>query len=195
MNNKLFQLTVFCDLTKAFDTISHSILLNKLYCYGIRGNAHNWYKSYLSHRKQYTTYNNVSSPCNNITCGLPQGSILGHILFLIYTNDVTRSSNFFFPDNTTISIQGSSLESITHTLNTELSKVLNCIKSNKLTLNINTTNFMVSSSLMSQPTYTSVTTDNVTLNEVTEFRFLGVLIDRKLKWKEHIDMLKSKKSE
>ena len=87
MYNKMFQITVFCDFSKAFDRISHTILLDKLYYYGIRGNPSNWLKSYLTNKKQYTTYDNASSPYNTITRGMPQGSILGPLLFSIYIND------------------------------------------------------------------------------------------------------------
>ena len=102
----MFQLTVFCDLTKVFDTISHSILLQKLSVHGIRGIAQQWLKSYLDDRKQYTSFKNISSSCNVITCGVPQGSILGPILFLIYVHDIIHCSNklkfLVFADDTTI---------------------------------------------------------------------------------------------
>ena len=84
LDNRMYQLTVFCDLSKVFDTINHDILLEKLELYGIRGSAHNWFRSYLSSWKQFTVYNSSTSHHKSINCGVPQGSVLGPILFLIY---------------------------------------------------------------------------------------------------------------
>ena len=150
LNNRMYQLTVFCDLTKAFDTINHCILSDKLQVYGIRGPAHNWFSSYLKSRHQYTVFSNTSSHRKNITCGVPQGSVLGPLLFLIYINDIALCTNnlkfILFADDTNIYLQGRDLNLLQDTMNRELENVSSWLKSNKLTLNINKTHYMLTHS-------------------------------------------------
>jgi len=91
MNNNKYSIGIFIDLSKAFDTINHKILLGKLEHYGIRGLTLQWFMNYLSDRQQYVHYNNVSYNLKPISCGVPQGSILGPLLFLFYVNDIVNS--------------------------------------------------------------------------------------------------------
>ena len=94
LNNGKFVIGLFLDFKKAFDTVNHEIMLSKLYHYGIRGVAHKWFGSYLNNREQYVEYAGTKSELNNITCGIPQGSILGPLLFLLYINDLAKVQCF-----------------------------------------------------------------------------------------------------
>ena len=147
LDNKKHTLGIFLDLSKAFDTINHDILLSKLTHYCIRGNAFDWFRSYLTDRSQCVSYNRCNSSFSNICRGVPQGSILGPLLFIIYMNDITMSSRFFsyilFADDTNLLASDSNLTRLINTSNGELAKVSTWLKANKLSLNIKKTTYML----------------------------------------------------
>ena len=122
LENKQFVLEVFLDLSKAFDTVDHEILCQKLQWYGIRGLANEWIKSHLSNRSQYVFYNNTSSTKLTITCVVPEGSTLG-LLFLLYISDLANVSDILisilFADDTNVFIHDDQLDDITNKMNIE----------------------------------------------------------------------------
>ena len=198
--NNEFMLGLFIDLSRAFDTISHKILLDKLKHYGIRGIAWGWISDYLSNRKQFVTYNQCKSEMNNVNIGVPQGSILGPLLFLLYVNDLPTISshlNFIqFADDTSIFIKGKSILDISRTMSSEMRNVTEWLKNNKLTLNLSKTNFMVMTTQGKRfnDDECNIIVDNVIIERVTNCKFLGVVLDDKFTWKLHIDHIKNKVS-
>ena len=138
LDNKLHSIGIFLDLSKAFDTLNHSILINKLSLYGIRGVANQWISNYLSDRKQFVAFNGKSSPHSNITCGVPQGSILDPLLFLLYINDLPLCSDFphyvLFADDTNILFFHKDPVLLEKILNKELDLISYWFKVNKLSL-------------------------------------------------------------
>jgi len=200
IDSNKFSIGVFIDLPKAFDTIDHRILLNKLEHYGIRGLALSWFKSYLDNRSQFVTFNGVSSTNLNITCGVPQGSILGPILFLLYINDITSASNLLnfvlFADDTNTFIDHHNLNTLIDLLNTELKLLDTWFIANKLSLNINKTNFIVFTGLRKKYDVNcianKITFNGQIIKQTHSTKFLGVYIDQHLNWLDHIHQVENK---
>ena len=142
-NNPDYNLSIFIDLKKAFDTCDFNILLKKLSHYGFRGISNSWFENYLKNRFQYTYVNGVKSNLNTLYTGVPQGSVLGPLLFLILINDLANiSQNLFsllFADDTTFQISSNKLKDLFKLANLELEKASDWFKANKLTLNLSKT--------------------------------------------------------
>ena len=147
LNNGKEVLAVFMDLSKAFDTLSHEILLPKLpYC-GVRGVCYDWFVSYLSNRQQFTVYDSLNSSFRTINTGVPQGSILGPLLFLIYINDIVNSCqepcqepNFIlYADDTSLLASHNNLNVLIESTNKNLAEVSKWFMCNKLSLNVSKT--------------------------------------------------------
>ena len=147
MDNNKFAVGVFVDLQKAFDTVDHNILLNKLDHHGIRGVANNWFKSYLSNRNQFVIKNGVNSDLQSMKIGVPQGSVLGPLLFLIYINDLHSTITFcttrHFADDTNLVIKNKSLKQLKKQLNFDLCKLVSWLKANKISLNKSKTEMLI----------------------------------------------------
>ena len=147
IDNRKFGCGIFVDLRKAFDTVNHEILLIKLEHYGIRDSMLKWFQSYLFDRKPFVTFNGVSSELLVNSCGVPQGSVLGPLLFLLYINDRPNISKtlifYLFADDTNIYYESNSLNELEKTVNKELSKLYLWLNVNRLSLNIDKTNFII----------------------------------------------------
>ena len=184
---------VFLDLSKAFDTLNHEILFAKSEHYGIRGIALQWIKSYFSDRKQFVQFNETSSFKQTTRCGVPQGSILGPLLFLLYINDLPNAARMaetlLFADDTSIFYSHSDPKHLISVLNTELTEIDNWMKSNKLSVNIKKTSYIIFKSRQKKISVNlpAIVFDNQHLKQEQVIKFLGIYIDENHTWKPHIN--------
>ena len=196
----MFSCGVFIDLQKAFDTVNHSILLHKLSHYSIRGTVNDWFSSYLSNRIQTTQVGSHVSRKESTLCGVPQGSVLGPLLFLIYVNDIYMAPDkltfYLFADDTNLLYADKNLKSLETIVNCELFKVVGWLIANKLSLNITKTNYIIFHPYQKRinyniciKAYDSRTKTFFDLERKDHVKYLGVIIDEHLSWKHHINYI------
>ena len=189
--------TVFMDLSKAFDVMNHNILKQKLEHYGFRGMFLDFMMQFVQDRRYFVNVNGLNSDIRNVNIGVPQGSTLGPLLFLIYVNDMKYSSSILkfiqFADDTTILFNCSDFDLLKLTLETEANKVIEWLTSNKLLINLTKTQSMLFTFRRNNQLL-SIILNDIVINEQEVVTFLGVVIDKKLNWKSHISHICSKVS-
>ena len=201
LDKNLVPLNIYLDLSKAFDTLDHNILLHKLQYYGVSEIELTFFKNYLSNRQQYVQMGTIKSTLENIQTGVPQGSILGPLLFFIYINDIPYASKYFkivtYADDTTLMTRLNLTElrqtnEMTSCINLELNKINEWLKLNRLSLNVVKSKFMMFH--MPQKKFSSLllTIDNTQIERVTTFNFLGITLHENLKWDAHVHHISNK---
>jgi len=189
---------VFLDLSKAFDTVDHKILLRKLIYYGIRGKQNSFFASCLTNRKQCTKVNNYSSNFQTIKFGVPQGSVMGPLLFLIYVDDLPCASSFqttLFADDTNLHLSRKDIKMLQLNVQNELDKVDTWMRSNRLSIKYNKTTYMILTATRSQNCNFEISMNGVRIQQSDSIKYLGVIIDNKLSWKPQISSLCRKLSQ
>ena len=192
INQSKVSLAVFIDLKKAFDTVDHDILVRKLELYGIRGRNLDWCRDYLTLREQNTLANNVLSSSNIISCGVPQGSVLGPLFFILYINDmqhVVKNSNIqLYADDTVIYTDGVDADSAAAKLQPDLDRFADWCNANKLSLNVAKTKLMTlgTRQRVKKAKGIKITVNNQQLQIVPTYKYLGFTLDSVLSFNSHL---------
>ncbi len=197
-------LSVFLDLSKAFDTLPHDIIINKLHHYGVRGIPLEWFRSYLHNRKQFVEYKDATSDSMSIDFGVPQGSVLGPLLFIIYTNDLPiclkKSKSILFADDTTVYLSGTNKKDMFSQMRNDLTTLIDWFQSNKLSLNLGKTNYVLFRPKNLKIIDKTPLSDcdlkfgNDIIEQRDHVKFLGMELDQYLEWFFHYKSLNSKLS-
>ena len=189
---------LFLDISKAFDSINHKILLGKLEHIGLSSRSLRWFKSYLADRRQCVCINGEMSETRTIDLGVPQGSILGPLLFNVYINSlstaVTKSELILYADDAVLVVAASTSRELTDALQHDFNEISNWYISNKLTVNVKKTKLMLSGSKTMLSSFSDFTfsAGEDQVNRVSSFNYLGVVLDEKWKWKMHVNSLLQK---
>ena len=184
-------------MSKAFDTIDHKILIKKLEHYGIRGVAKEWFENYLYNRKQIVKYNEVQSEEMTIRSGVPQGSVLGPVLFLLYINDIQYCSGVvsivLSADDTNILYSHTCLKKLNEIIQTEMNYITDWLNVNKLSINTEKTKFILFRPKNKKPEDNiDISIDNNKIKQTKNNPFLGIVIDEFLTWCDHLDLIRKK---
>ena len=197
MDDNNYVCGIFVDLQKAFDTVDHQILLKKLEHYGIRGTANDWFRSYLTGRKQYVSITGHDSEIRINEVGVPQGSVLGPLLFLIYINDLHKAIKYsttrHFADDTNLLLKGKNLKQMKKHLNYDLDQLCDWLKANKIALNCDKTEMIIFRHPNKKINYDlKVKVNGKKLRLSSNVKYLGVYLDEHLNWSYHVDALAAK---
>lgn len=207
MDKRIPIVSLYMDLTKAFDHVDHDILLDKLFKYGIRGNAHDLIRSYLIGRDQYTEVNCISSKTKYRTTyksehkiikyGVPQGSVLGPLLFIIYVNDLPKVVNnkmTLFADDTTVLFHNKDINNLVTDINSSLTCIIKWLECNNLNINLDKTKVMNFKQRNNGIQKLHISYSGKQIDEINTIKFLGLYLDSDMKWKSHIDYVCKKLS-
>lgn len=196
----MYTVAVFLDLKRAFETVNHEILLKKLKKYAIKGKVLDWISNYLTGRKQVTKINDYVSTAIGVEHGVPQGSILGPLLFLIYINDINKCSEcdyeHYFADDALATVSDKDLGKAIQKMNKALNNIATYLKTNKLKLNVDKTKAMILTTPFKYRELNlnqiEIKIDNQKIELVTEFKYLGFMLDNNLSLNIHFDYIQKK---